>query len=255
MGVRNQSANMVSASYEADSHGSRVGGNTRSLRRVVEPEDERSRRLLHGPNPTAVIITRQLQEGDIVSDVPVIDLSRAPGEKAAWDQPRWKVYLWALCELLFVTNAWQISSGLRIRVLRSFGAEIGRGVIFRPRTRVKFPWKLHVGDRSWIGEGVWFHNQDHIYIGSDVVISQETFLTTGSHAHRVDMGLITSPIRVGAGAWVTSRCVVLGGSEIGRSALVSPLSVVSGKVRPGSVVRGNPASEIGTRFTKDGANR
>ena len=118
----------------------------------------------------------------------VINLADAPGEKAAWDRPKAQVYLWAIVELLLVTNPWQISSSLRIRALRLFGAEIGAGVVFRPRTRVKFPWKLHIGDRSWIGEGVWFHNQDHVRIGSDVVVSQETFLTTGSHAHRREIG-------------------------------------------------------------------
>jgi putative colanic acid biosynthesis acetyltransferase WcaF len=170
-----------------------------------------------------------------LSDIPVIDLSKAPGERAAWDRPRWTVYMWAICELLFITNPWQISSGLRIRVLRSFGAEIGSGVVFRPRTRVKFPWKLHVGDRSWIGEGVWFHNQDHIRIGHDVVISQETFLTTGSHRHRHDMALITRPIIVEDGAWVTSRCIVLGGVTIGRSALVKPLTRVDSDVEPNTI--------------------
>jgi putative colanic acid biosynthesis acetyltransferase WcaF len=150
--------------------------------------------------------------------------------------------------MLFVTNAWQISSRLRILVLRFFGAEIGRSVVFRPRTRVKFPWKLHVGNRSWIGEGVWFHNQDHIYVGHDVVISQETFLTTGSHAHRRDMALITRPIRVDAGAWITSRCVVLGGAHIGRSALIRPLSVVDARDIPaGEVWGGNPMAFIGPR--------
>ena len=82
--------------------------------------------------------------------IPVINLAEAPGERATWDRPRAVVYLWAIFELIFVTNPWQISSGLRVRVLRLFGAEIGSGVVFRPRTRVKFPWKLHVGDRSWI---------------------------------------------------------------------------------------------------------
>lgn len=171
-----------------------------------------------------------------MSDIPVIDLSKAPGERAAWGQPTWKVYLWAVCELLFVTNPWQISSGLRIRVLRAFGAEIGNGVIFRPRTRVKFPWKLHIGDRSWIGEGVWFHNQDHIYIGHDVVISQETMLTTGSHSVRKDMALVVRPIRIDSGAWVTSRCIILGGVHVGRSAVVGPLSVVREDVQANSIV-------------------
>jgi len=43
MRVRNHGANMVSVPHQASSHGSRVGRNSRSLRRVVEPEDERSR--------------------------------------------------------------------------------------------------------------------------------------------------------------------------------------------------------------------
>lgn len=189
------------------------------------------------------------QKRDGMNSSPVIDLSKAPGERAAWDQPTWKVYLWAICELIFVTNPWQISSGIRIRVLRAFGADIGTNVVFRPRTRVKFPWKLHIGARSWIGEGVWFHNQDHVFVGEDVVISQETFLSTGSHAHRRDMALLVRPIRVEDGAWITSRCVVLGGSRIGRSALLRPMSLVAGEhIGPGEIWGGNPLKYVGERF-------
>jgi len=183
-----------------------------------------------------------------MSDIPVIDLSKAPGERAAWDRPAWVVYLWAVCELLFVTNPWQISSGLRVRVLRAFGAQIGAGVVFRPRTRVKFPWKLSIGDRSWIGEGVWFHNQDQVDVGSDAVVSQETFLTTGSHRHRADMALITRPIVIADGAWVTSRCVVLGGSRVGRRAIVRPLSLLAGESVPdGEIWGGNPVRKVAVR--------
>lgn len=181
-------------------------------------------------------------------DIPVINLAEAPGEHATWDRSRAVVYLWAVFELLFVTNAWQISSSLRICVLRLFGAEIGHGVIFRPRTRVKFPWKLHIGDRCWIGEGVWFHNQDHIYVGADVSISQDTFLTTGSHDYRRDMALITRPIRIEPGVWITSRCVILGGSVIGRSALVQPLTVVRGVVPANVMVSGTDCVVRGKRF-------
>lgn len=181
-----------------------------------------------------------------MSDTPVIDLSKAPGERAAWDQPKWKVYLWAICELIFVTNAWQISSRLRVGVLRAFGAQIGQGVIFRPRTRVKFPWKLAVGDHSWIGEGVWIHNQDFVRISHDVVISQDSFLTTGSHAHRRDMSLTTRPIDIQAGAWVTSRCIVLGGVTIGKSALITPLTCVDTTV-PDNTIWG-PSGYRSERF-------
>lgn len=179
----------------------------------------------------------------------VISLSHAPGERAAWDRPVFTIYLWAVCELLFITNPWQISSGLRVRILRAFGATIGHGVIFRPRTRVKFPWKLEVGNDSWIGEGVWFHNQDHIRIGSDVVLSQETFLTTGSHDHRRDMGLITRPISIDDGSWVTARCIVLGGTTLETNVLVRPGTVVSGHY-PADTIVGTPSGQVmGDRFT------
>jgi putative colanic acid biosynthesis acetyltransferase WcaF len=198
------------------------------------------------PMPRAAADLRDATDPREASDIPVIDLSRAPGERAAWGRPALVVYLWAIVELLFVTNPWQISSGLRVRALRLFGAKIGKGVIFRPRTRVKFPWKLRIGDRSWIGEGVWFHNQDHIEVGHDVVISQETFLTTGSHAHRRDMALITRPITIEPGAWVTSRCIVLGGVHIGRSALVTPGTVVTGTVPANTIWNG---AAVGPRFS------
>lgn len=177
----------------------------------------------------------------------VIDLSAAPGERAAWDRPPAVVFVWSIVELLLVTNPWQISSGLRVKALRVFGADIGDHVVFRPRTRVKFPWKLHIGDNSWIGEGVWFHNQDHIFVGSNVVISQETMLTTGSHRHHIDMALVTRPIHIEDGAWITSRCMVLGGVTIGRSAVLRPMTVVDADVEEGTV-SGGGSSQVSKRF-------
>lgn len=169
----------------------------------------------------------------------VIPLANAPGTGAGWGRPRRVVYAWTLVELLLVTNPLQISSALRVRALRWFGAEIGRGVVFRPRTRVKFPWKLTIGDDCWIGEGAWFHNQAEITVEHDVVISQEAFLTTGSHAYADDMALQTAPIHVEAGAWITSRCIVLGGVRIGRSALIRPGSVISRDVPPNVITSGH----------------
>ncbi|MFJ7748587.1 acetyltransferase [Arthrobacter sp. NPDC097144] len=213
---------------------------------------EHAQRLVR--KPTAGIqppagIPQEDDGGSRLRRRPPIDLSRAPGAGESWGKPRAVVYLWSACELVFVTNPWQISSRLRVAVLRAFGAEIADGVIFRPRTRVKSPWKLHIGERTWIGEGVWFHNQDHVYVGSDVVISQETFLTTGSHRVRTDMGLVTSPIRIDDGAWITSRCMVLGGSSIGESAVVQPMTVVKGTVGANRVY-GSTAqpAELGDRF-------
>lgn len=184
------------------------------------------------------------------NEVPVIDLSKAPGERLAWDRPRLVVYLWSIIELLLVANPWQVSSRLRVNALRAFGAQIGNDVIFRPRTRVKFPWKLQIGDRCWIGEGVWFHNQDKILIGHDVVISQESLLTTGSHSIRSDMSLVTSPIEIHDGAWIAARCVVLGGRTVGRSSVVGPNLVVRTDV-PANTVVSSSDLRTSTRFQND----
>jgi putative colanic acid biosynthesis acetyltransferase WcaF len=184
-----------------------------------------------------------------LNNIPVIPLAAAPGARSTWGRPVWIVALWNIAELLFVSNPWQISSAIRVRVLRLFGATIGDRVIFRPRTRVTFPWKLTIGNDCWIGDGVWFHNQALILVGNDVVISQDTFLTTGSHAHRKDMALLTRPITLHDGVWITSRCMVLGGSQIGRSALVRPMSVVQGNLRPSTIYGGNPAVKFGPRFS------
>ena len=142
------------------------------------------------------------------TEVRVIPLAKAPGEQATWTKPKVVIYLWALTELLFVTNPFQFSSRLRIAALRLFGAKIGKGVIFRPRTRVKFAWNLEIGDDCWIGEGVWFHNQNKITVGHDVCISQETFITTGSHRYKTDMGLITRPVVIESGVWIAARCSI-----------------------------------------------
>lgn len=176
----------------------------------------------------------------------VIDLSKAPGERMSWDRPLWVVVLWGLCEVLLVTNPLQVSSRLRVAILRAFGAQIGPGVIFRPRTRVRFPWKLQVGANCWIGEGVWIHNQDRVVLGHDVVLSQEAFITTGSHRIRIDMGLITAPVHIEPGAWVTTRCIVLGGARVGRSAVITPGTVVRGVVPENTIWNGTSA---GVRFS------
>ena len=152
-----------------------------------------------------------------------------------------------LCEWAVVTNALQPSSLVRAVVLRLFGAQIGPAVILRARLRVKHPWNLVIGARSWVGEGVWIHNQGLVTIGHDAVISQESFITTGSHDLHRTMDLTVRPVTVGNGAWIASRSVVLQGTVIGENAVVSAGSVVSGVLEPGLIYRGNPAVPVGRR--------
>jgi acetyltransferase-like isoleucine patch superfamily enzyme len=62
-----------------------------------------------------------------------------------------------------------------------------------------------------------------------------------------EQGTTSKGIRIGRDVWLGAGCCVLDGAEIGDGAIVTPCSVVSGKVPPGAVVAGNPAKVIFTR--------
>ena len=92
-------------------------------------------------------------------------------------------------------------SAHRCFLLRAFGAKIGRGVNIKPRVKVKFPWRLIVGNHSWIGEAVWIDNLAEVEIGANCCVSQGAYLCTGSHDwNSRKFTLITKPIRVEDGA-------------------------------------------------------
>ena len=184
-------------------------------------------------------------------DCDVPDLSRATLGKFKRSRSRLIEALWILTEFLLVTNPLQPSSRLRAMILRLFGARVGKNVILRPRLRVKFPWNLEIGDSCWIGEGVWIHNQDKVRIGNNTVISQETFITTGSHDIHGNMDLKTAPVVIGDGVWITSRCIVLPGVEIGNCAVVTPGSIVYKSLPGNALYGGNPAVFLRPREKKD----
>ena len=81
------------------------------------------------------------------------------------------------------------------------------------------------------------------------MISQDSFVTTGTHAFRTDMALRTRPIHIQDGVWVTSRSVVLGGLTIGKNALVLPNTVVRRDVPSNAIFGAAEGSVVGQRFS------
>jgi putative colanic acid biosynthesis acetyltransferase WcaF len=116
--------------------------------------------------------------------------------------------LWRIAEgLLFAS--WIPGSGWRRSLLRLFGARVGRGVVVKPRVRVKFPWRLCIGDHSWIGEGVWIDNLAEVRIGAHCCLSQAAYLCTGNHRwDRADFALVTGPIDIEDHCWIGARASV-----------------------------------------------
>ncbi|MFI5509961.1 DapH/DapD/GlmU-related protein [Mycobacterium sp. NPDC051804] len=136
-----------------------------------------------------------------------------------------------------VVTRWWCPNRLRLAILRAFGAQIGKGTLIRHRVRVHWPWKLVVGENTWIGEGVWILNLEPVSIGDDVCISQEALLCTGSHQRRSPtFEFDNAPIRIGDGAWIAVRSTILRGVTVGEDAVVGATALVTSDVPPGALV-------------------
>lgn len=164
---------------------------------------------------------------------------------------RLKEVFWAVVSGVLV-DSWIPGSGWRRRVLVGFGAKIGQGVVLKPRIRVKFPWRLKIGDHSWIGEDVWIDNLAEVAIGSHACVSQGTYLCAGSHDwSKETFDLIVKPIRICDHAWVGARAVVAPGTVFGDGSILVLGGVATGHLEPWTIHYGimNPKKATRQRST------
>jgi putative colanic acid biosynthesis acetyltransferase WcaF len=156
--------------------------------------------------------------------------------------------IWYFVSLMVFESGWLPVSGIKSRILRSFGAKVGNGVVIKPHVRIKFPWRLSIGDHCWIGQGVWIDNIEDVAIGNHVCVSQLAYFCTGSHDHRSRaFDLLAKPITVENGAWIGARVTLLGGVVVHANAIAAAGSVVVKSVPTASIVGGNPAKQISVR--------
>ena len=157
--------------------------------------------------------------------------------------------VWYLLKCLFFLSPLPWPSGLRVTLLRAFGAKIGRGVVIKPRVNIHFPWKLEIGDHAWIGEDVFILNFEPVRIGAHACISQRAFLCTGNHDYRDEaFAYRNAPITIGRGAWIGAVAFVGPGVEVGMEAVAAAGTVVTKSLPAGMIFSGNPARGCGARW-------
>jgi putative colanic acid biosynthesis acetyltransferase WcaF len=182
------------------------------------------------------------------ADVAWVDLSAFDNSDYDPGRGRFTRALWYAVSVVVFESGWFPLSRLKVTLLRLFGAKIGVGVVVKPNVRIKYPWRLTVGDYCWIGQESWIDNIADVEIGDHACISQLAYLCTGSHDHRrVAFNLAAEPIHIGNGAWVGARATVLPGVSIGANAIVAGGSVVTKDVASGVVAGGAPARIIAER--------
>ncbi|POZ52110.1 WcaF family extracellular polysaccharide biosynthesis acetyltransferase [Methylovulum psychrotolerans] len=160
---------------------------------------------------------------------------------------RIKEVFWLLSGDMFLAGSLP-GSFWRVGLLRLFGAKIGVGVVIKPKLRVKFPWRLNIGNYCWLGESVWIDNLAEVNLGDHICISQGAYFCTGSHDWgKQSFDLIVKPINVASHSWIGAMSRVGPGVTIGEGTVLTFGSVATRALAPWSICSGNPAIEIKKR--------
>ena len=156
--------------------------------------------------------------------------------------------IWYITNSLFINSYCLPISSLKRVLLRLFGAKIGKGVVIKPKVNIKYPWKLSIGDYSWIGEKVWIDNLDNVIIGKNCCLSQESMLLSGNHDYKKSsFDLIIKPITLEDGSWVGAKTVICPGVTLHNNSILSVGSIATKNLDPNSIYQGNPAIKIKNR--------
>ncbi|MDJ0598726.1 MAG: hormogonium polysaccharide biosynthesis acetyltransferase HpsU [Crocosphaera sp.] len=177
----------------------------------------------------------------MVDHEPWVDLRQYDQSWYDRGRPGWYVLLWWLVQSIAFPLSLHNANGFRCWLLRRFGANIGKRVIIRPTVRFTYPWKVSIGDYSWVGDDVVFYSLESIKIGSQTVISQKCYLCTGSHDFRDQaFNLVVKPITIGNGVWVATDCFVAPGVYIASNAVIGARSSVFKDIPAEMVAWGSP---------------
>jgi putative colanic acid biosynthesis acetyltransferase WcaF len=153
-----------------------------------------------------------------------------------------KRILWYFTNVIFFKTLLPLPSIVKVKLLRVFGAKVGHSVILKPDINIKYPWFLEMGDCCWVGEGVWIDNLAHVKLGDNVVLSQGSYLLTGSHNYKKkSFDLITGKIVIEDGVWIGAKSVVCPGVICKSHSVLSAGSTATTDLEKYQIYQGNPA--------------
>ena len=158
------------------------------------------------------------------------------------------VQLWWIVQSTLFAWSPQILYGWRRWLLRLFGAKIGKKVLIRPSARFTYPWKVTIGDYSWVGDDCVFYSLGEIYVGSNVSIAHRDYFCTGFHdIHSLTFDIGAKPIVIEDECWIPNDIFVGPGVTIGKGTVVGARSTVLKDLPSGMICYGNPAKPVKER--------
>ena len=136
-------------------------------------------------------------------------------------------------------------------LLRCFGAKIGKAVHVYPRVKIWAPWNIELKDQCGIANGTTLYSQGRITVGYRAVISQDSYICTGTHDYTVkEQPLITFPIIIEDHVWVAAGVFVNPGVIIFEGAVIAARSVVTKNMPSWMICAGHPCKPIKQRVMR-----
>lgn len=134
--------------------------------------------------------------------------------------------------------------------LRGGELVLGAAVDIRPGCVLGVAGRLELAGPNVIQRGCSFHCDERISVASRAVLSEGVTVVDSTHRrHPSDRwflhNLATSPVSIGADAWIAAKATVARGVTVGDGAVVGANSAVVGDVAPGWLVSGVPAVPVG----------
>ena len=160
-----------------------------------------------------------------------------------------KLVLWQIVSGIFFINHLSGFSSIKVALLRMFGAKVGKSVVIKQAVRIKYPWRLEIGNHTWIGECAWIENHVKVTIGNNVCISQGAMLLCGNHNYKKStFDLITGEITLEDGVWIGAKAIVCPGVKCESHAVLTVFSVAASNLEPYGIYQGNPCVKVRERI-------
>lgn len=157
--------------------------------------------------------------------------------------------LWGAVYQIFFRFSPRPVHAYRAAILRLFGAKVGKGVHVYPGVKIWAPWNLELGAECGVASGAELYSQGKITIGYRAIVSQGTYICTGTHDYtKAGHPLYTQPIVIGDRAWVAAECFIHPGVTIGEGAVIGARSVVTKDMPAWMVCAGHPCRPLKERI-------
>lgn len=132
--------------------------------------------------------------------------------------------------------------------------KMGKGTVVSSFSKVKANGPMNIGENVSIGTNCFISSDaggvnigEYSMIGSNACIIGNNYQYNELDVPTCLQEKTSKGIDIGENVWLGSGCMILDGAVIGKGAIITPNSVVSGKIPENAIAQGNPAKIIFTR--------